>query len=642
MSILDYLAWTAQAVRVNLESALIKQTRAPASDQVSPFQSGVGTREHITAFYQARIEQLVQSRDRIALTRARYARYVLSLGFVLAILLLLSLGMRLLPTWTAALTVLPLVPAIISIQKENQCRRQAEETTRLLALYERRLARVKQEWMGKGDPGLDLREPDHLSARDLDLFGDGSMFELLCDVDTPAGRETLAKWLQHPASLTEAISRRDSIRSLRARTDMREGLALLRDGEASEYSWRILREWLVADPSELPRWALPGARLLPVALLLFCASWAAGLLHAPAALWLLAAAAAAEGTLAITLRGRVRSILDLMQLPAQKVESLRRLSAFVLGARLESARLAQVQTELKGSTERISTLFRLVRRLRYRDDPWTIWPFLLSMGSTRAALSIERWRQQHGRKLVEWMTLLGEFEALMAIATYAYENPDDAFPEFADNGPLLEARDMGHPLMDPQTCVRNDIALGREARFLLVTGSNMSGKSTLLRAVGLNATLAQMGAPVRAGWLRLSQMQVCASVRIEDSLLDGASHFYAEAQRIKVILDLAKSGQAVLFLIDELFAGTNSADRRVAAEAVVRSLAKHQTIGLATSHDLALSEIAEAKESGGKNVHFTDVPTADASLAFDYRIHPGKLARSNALKIVKLLGIMPE
>jgi DNA mismatch repair ATPase MutS len=166
----------------------------------------------------------------------------------------------------------------------------------------------------------------------------------------------------------------------------------------------------------------------------------------------------------------------------------------------------------------------------------------------------------------------------------------------------------------------------------------MSGKSTFLRAIGLNATLARMGAPVRVARLRLSPLEVAASIRVDDSLLSGRSHFYAEVGRLKAMFDRAASLPPVLFLIDELFAGTNSADRRIAAEAVIRLLVERGSIGLVTSHDLALTEIAEKPELKGTNVHFADLPTTE-SLSFDYHLRPGKVEHSNALKIIKMMGI---
>ena len=197
---------------------------------------------------------------------------------------------------------------------------------------------------------------------------------------------------------------------------------------------------------------------------------------------------------------------------------------------------------------------------------------------------------------------------------------------------------MGHPLIDARICVANDLTLGADRCWLLVTGSNMSGKSTLLRAAGLNATLASMGAPVRATRLRLSPLQVSASIRVEDSLLSGQSRFYAEVERLKATLDGAASGPPVLFLIDELFGGTNSAERRVAAEAVIRLLVERGAIGLVTSHDLALTEIADDHPLKGANVHFADLPKAEG-LSFDYHLRPGKVQNSNALEIIRMMGI---
>jgi hypothetical protein len=639
VGIFKYWLWTAGVIRDKLKFTFEGAVPHAASDEPAVTVASDGAREQVAAFYQERTEQIESERTEATRTHARYLRYATAWFAVLAVLFALSLGIHVLPMWSV---VFPLIPAAFFLEKARRNTGRNREVGNVLAMYQRRLSRVRHEWMGRGDQGLDLRVPEHLSAQDLDLFGDGSMFELLCDVDTPAGREILAKWLQFPGSATEVISRQDSVRWLRERTDLREKLAALREGEASEYSWSSLRDWLVADAVRLPRWAPTGRLLLSLAMVIVVALWWAGVLVASSAVWAAVAIAAAEIALALSFRRRVRSILAGLHLPVRKVESLRRLCALVQGEQFRSARLAELQIKLHGSVERIATLQRLVRLLSFRDNEWLVWPYFLLLGTTQVASRIEWWRQRHGLELVEWITVLGEFEALMAIAAYACENPEDPFPELAEDGPLFEATDMGHPLMDARTCVRNDVALGREPRFLLVTGSNMSGKSTLLRAVGLNATLAWMGAPVRASRLRLSEIQICVSIRIEDSLLHGASRFYAEVQRLKAMLEIAKSGAAVLFLIDELFGGTNSADRRVAAEAVIRSLAEHGAIGLVTSHDLALSEISEMRELRGENVHFTDLSTADGQMTFDYRIRRGKLERGNALKIIKLVGLLPE
>jgi hypothetical protein len=638
MAIIEYYMWVARAISGNLQNIILDAT--PSVFEAKPVVAADYTsQDQVVGLYQARVQELARFRAQATARRAKYLLVVLALSVAMAVLLVLSFVIAVLPFWLAAL---PLLPGIVSLERARRSQERARETNGLLSMYQRRLARTRHEWMGKGDPGIDLRMPDHLNARDIDLFGDGSMFELLCDVDTPAGRETLATWFQNPASRTEAISRQQSIQSLRDRTDLRERLALLREGEASEYSWNALREWLVADPVMLPRWTPSILPFLPLTMIIVAGCWWAGLLQGITVVWLIAALVVVEVAFVLLLRRRILSILFDLHLPARKVESLRRLCSFVRGEHWESPRLVDLQGKLLGSSERIAGLQRLVRLLSLRDSEFLVWPYLLLTATTQIASRIEWWRQRHGRELVEWITVLGEFEALMAIAAYAYENPDDPFPEFVEGNTLFEAKDLGHPLIDSRKCISNDLMLNRETCFLMVTGSNMSGKSTLLRAVGLNATLAWMGAPVRASQLRISPVQVCTSIRIDDSLLDGASRFYAEVQRLKVVLDLARSGAAVLFLIDELFAGTNSADRRVAAEAVIRALLDHQAIGLVTSHDLALSEIGEMQELKGANVHFSDSVTTDGPLKFDYRIHRGRLEHGNALKIIRLVGLVPE
>lgn len=592
-------------------------------------------RDQIAATYHATIDQNQRRRDHAITQRGRCYVYLVASLLALVASFFMSFGFLLLPPWTI---FLPMVGTLVSFEKARRHDGLARDCARLIDFYQHRLQRLQHEWMGKGDPGMDLQMADHLSARDLDLFGEGSLFELLCDVQTPAGRDALAQWLQTPAPQEAVISRQQAIRSLRDRTDLRERLALLRGDEASEYFWNRLRDWLVASPVRFPRWAPWAGLLFSLSMVsVGVCGWNA-VLEPHAALWVLAIIGAAQGALGLLLRSRVRFVLDAMHLPASKFESMRKMCLLVDGEAMEGPLLSLVQRRLRGSSKLLSQLQRLVFLRELRDNEFLFWPLLPHLWKTQWTMRIERWRQLYGRDLLQYLTALGEFETLMAIAAYAYENPADPYPELVGDGPLLEAIGMGHPLMDVRTCVPNSVTLGPETRFLLVTGSNMSGKSTLLRAVGLNATLAWMGAPLRAARLRLSPLQVCASIRVEDSLLNGRSHFYAEVERLKAMFDRAASSPPILFLIDELLGGTNSADRRVAAEAVIRLLIERQAIGLLTSHDLALTEICEKRELKGSNVHFADLPTAEG-LSFDYHLRPGKVQHSNALKIIKMMGI---
>jgi hypothetical protein len=255
------------------------------------------------------------------------------------------------------------------------------------------------------------------------------------------------------------------------------------------------------------------------------------------------------------------------------------------------------------------------------------------------AYAIEGWRARSGADVARWIEVIGELEALAALAGYAYERPEEPVPEIADDGPRVEATALGHPLIPRARCIRNDLALGGgELRLFVVSGSNMSGKSTMLRTLGINVVLALAGAPVRAARMIVSPLQVGATLRIQDSLAEGASRFYAEITRLKQLVDLSRAQPPLLFLLDEILAGTNSHDRRIGAEAVVRGLIDHGAIGLVTTHDLALAEVADALGPRARNVHFED-RMVDDKLQFDYRMRDGVVQHSNAIALMRAVGL---
>jgi DNA mismatch repair ATPase MutS len=283
-------------------------------------------------------------------------------------------------------------------------------------------------------------------------------------------------------------------------------------------------------------------------------------------------------------------------------------------------------------------LERLIHTLIERDKEqfYAISRWLLI--GTQLFLSIEKWKAEHGASLARWLSAWGEFEALMALAGYAYEHPQNSYPHFLGCGATLEGRGLAHPLLPVDVCIRNDVNLNHKARFYIISGSNMSGKSTLIRTVGLNAVLAYAGAPVCATDLRLSLFSIRASLAVVDSLLEGKSKFLAEMDRLRQALDATLETRPVLFLIDEILSGTNSRDRRIASEAIVRTFVERGAVGILSTHDLALTEIAKLEELGGANVH---MGSRDGSnpMDFDYVIKPGVTTESNALAIARLAGV---
>jgi DNA mismatch repair ATPase MutS len=255
------------------------------------------------------------------------------------------------------------------------------------------------------------------------------------------------------------------------------------------------------------------------------------------------------------------------------------------------------------------------------------------------AIAIDGWHAAYGPAVAEWLRAVGEVEALAALATFAYERPEDSFPELVDEGPLYEAAALGHPLIAATVGVRNDVHLGAGGPcVIIVSGSNMSGKSTLLRSVGVSVVLALAGAPVTVRHLRISALVLGATLHIEDSLQAGHSRFYAEILRIRAIAEAARGPVPLLFLLDEILHGTNSHDRRIGAEGIVRALVDLGAIGLVTTHDLALTELPTMLGAAAVNMHFED-RLEDGKMIFDYRMRPGVVEHSNALALMRAIGL---
>jgi hypothetical protein len=310
--------------------------------------------------------------------------------------------------------------------------------------------------------------------------------------------------------------------------------------------------------------------------------------------------------------------------------------------RLVALRQRLSTTGVPASRE-VQRLSRLVDLLTSRRNQFFAPIAFLVFWATQLAWAVDRWRLRVGSAVPGWVDALGELEALASLGGYAAEHPDDVFPQFLEGAPRLVAEGLAHPLLAPATAVGNDLALGGEAPSLwLVSGSNMSGKSTWLRAVGVNVVLAQAGAPVRAVHFTLTPRLPAGTLRVQDSLQAGRSRFFAEVTRLRLIVDAARrsrvGGPATLFLIDELLAGTNSHDRRLGAEGVLRGLLDLGAVGLATTHDLALTDLAAALAPRAANAHFAD-RFDGGGLEFDYRLRPGVVGTSNALALMRSVGL---
>ena len=575
------------------------------------------------------------------ITQAVYEKQHRSLGIgklALGGAILVVIGLALVAKLVSVLWVLaPLFAIVVLAIIHERVLKRRERCSRTVAYYERALARIDNRWMGTGETGERFQNASHPYSRDLDLFGVGSLFELLSTARTRVGQATLAKLLLAPASPDQVLARQAAVVQLRSRLDLREDLAILAEEVGSLEPAEVLAAWGEGEPLLASRFLRFGSAMLAGLWLASLAVWMVWGLGYPALV-----VSAINVSLNLAYRRRVREAVSAVESAARDLGLLASVLARLEAEQFRAPRLVELRVALQSQgwppSRWIARLNRLMEYLDSRRNMVVGFLDLFVFWTLQCAGAVEAWRGRTGPAVRRWLATVGEFEALSSLGGYAYEHPADVFPEFADTSPCFEAEGLAHPLLSDRDAVRNDLCFGGGLRALIISGPNMAGKSTLVRAVGINAVLAQCGAPVRARRLRLSPLAVGASICVLDSLQGGISRFYAEIRRLKQITDLTQGSLAVLFLFDEFLQGTNSHDRRLGAEAMVRSLVERGAIGLVTTHDLALAQIAEGLGPRAANAHFED-RLEDGKLIFDYRLQPGVVETSNALNLMRSIGL---
>ncbi len=571
------------------------------------------------------------------------------------------------PLWSLALPVAGFLALLVAHDRVSRRRARVE---RGLAHYLEGVARLEGDWAGKGigDSDYAVLEGEHPFAGDLDLFGEGSLFELLCRARTRGGEETLARWLSPGIAAGERVTlptadelqaRQRAVESLRGAVDLREAIAVSGGAGRVEVHPGALDAWgrgPVAFSPRQQRWLPILGVVLPVVAIAGVVVWAVGL--GP---WLMCAGLLAEGLTYRVTREATAQVAGPALRQGAELAIMVELLVLLEQGTFDDPTVCALQAEVGASEARtgaswaIAELRRLLGWYEAQHNGVFFPIALLLMWGPNFALAIERWRAIQGPRIGGWTEALGRFEALLSLANYAYENPGDPFPEIVEAGgeaggeasgeaggagQVLVGERLGHPLLPRASCVRNDIDLAAPTRAYVISGSNMSGKSTFLRTVGTNVVLGLAGAPVRADSLRMSPLRIGATLRIQDSLREGASRFWAELTRLRTVSELADAGPT-LFLLDEILHGTNSHDRQIGAEALLRSLLERGALGLMTTHDLALAKAAQALEPQAKNVHFQD-ELIDGELVFDYQMRSGVVNRSNALELMRSLGLLGE
>ncbi len=547
-------------------------------------------------------------------------------------------------TFGPAWLVIPLVAFFGLIVWHEQILRARTRAQTAADFYRRGIARLEDRWAGTGQSGDRFRDTNHIFADDVDLFGRGCLFELLSTARLPMGENLLAQWLRFPSPHATVLDRQKLVAGLRDRLDLRESIAVT--GEE-------LRARL--DPESLTSWS-EGARAMPsavwraVAVLLTLGAvgtfiyWLSTLRS-----WPFLVAIGVELLVYQWLHRRAMRFIKVINCNAEGILLFSEILASIERESFDSPHLQGLAAELKkGHQPASGAIRRLARTVFWVDSCEGLLARILdvpALYTIQVAFTADAWRHDFGAKIRRWIEIVAEMEALLSLASYSYEHPSDPFPQFVEgNGDavvdsaVFDGQELGHPLIAAAKCVRNSVSLDRKTRLLMVSGSNMSGKSTFLRTVGINAVLARAGAPVRAKSLRMSPLVLGTRIRSMDSLQEGRSNFYTEILRIRKVFELAEHPEPILYLFDELLEGTNSKDRRIGAEGLLRALISRNAIGIVSTHDLALTEITESLGAVIRNQHFQD-SVVDGEMRFDYKLRDGVVAKSNALELMRLIGL---
>lgn len=586
--------------------------------------------------YQAKLQQRQAELSKVTLTSGRIANARLIIFIIAIILAWLSLFENHLSLlWALAVFAV----FILAVQFHSRIIKQQKRAQRAIQLYSQRLDHIAGQWSGKGNPGNRYSDADHPYLSDLDIFGEGSLFEFLCGARTRMGEDMLAAWLSCSADLQTIERRQQALAELRDQLAFREEIFLLDTLANNELDQTGLRRW-IEQAQPIPRWQRVLAAILGVAALASIVAWSLG--YGYLALLLIIALEVPLYTLSYR---NIRQIASGAEQVSTTLATLVQVLELIEQKQFETPLLQALQANLQSGGHapswQINRLHSLINQLSQSMLNQLVMPVAFLFGiPIHLAHRIEQWHQRIGPHISQWLDSVGQIEALNSLAMYAFEHPNNPFPEMLTEteAPCFNAVALGHPLIPALRRIDNDIRIDSEQRLIMVSGSNMSGKSTLLRAIGVNVVLACCGAPVQAKSLKTSCFLIGSAMRASDSLTQGSSFFYAVISRIKRVVELAGRTPPLLFLLDEILQGTNSHDRLIGAKGIIHYLIDRNAVGLVTTHDLALTKIVDALAGRAINIHFKD-HIEDGRICFDYKICPGVIQKSNGLELMRMVGL---
>lgn len=546
-------------------------------------------------------------------------------------------------SWTTigGIALLTLLPFLLFIKRHNRLFHRKDYLEKKIEINEQELAALDYD-TSVFDDGKEFTDAAHLYTFDLDVFGPHSLFQYINRTCTQPGKQRLAAWLgKHLERKEDIIRRQEAVSELAPELKFRQRfriLGLLHKGKAADET--ELRQWAESPSIFRTRKLL---RLLPplvtgcnaVCLMLVIA----GIL--PASLYGILWTCFVVAGFAFT--GRITKMQALYGKKLQILSTYASLLRLMERQPAQSTLLKEIKEQIGGEKRKashsIGELNKLMDELDQRNN---VFMYVILNGcffwELRQIMRIEAWKEQYAADLPQWLDAIGRTDALCSLATFAYNHPDYIYPTISPTPFCLCAKELGHPLMHRDRCVRNDINATKRPFFIIITGANMAGKSTYLRTVGINYLLACIGAPVCARQMELSPARLITSLRTSDSLNDNESYFFAELKRLKLIIDKLQAGEELFIILDEILKGTNSMDKQKGSFALIKQFVTLQANGIIATHDLLLGKLIDLFPEHIRNYCF-EADITDNELTFSYRLRPGVAQNMNACFLMKKMGI---
>lgn len=580
---------------------------------------------------QTELYQLIRKRKKLA-----WLRFAAIAGIIASWYFLNNLGLLfvLLP----GILLLTLFTRLLFADLKNKSA--IEHHEHLIAINEDEIKALGHNYYSFPD-GKEFITKTHLYADDLDIFGHASLYQYINRTQSEIGNGTLADWLLNPTAAETIIERQASVKELAKHPEWRQQLQALGAAKKILNETQVrLQNWFDEENRFINNKLWLWLRFLfPVALLTIIVLNIFGVVDNYTRNYCLLAST----LLAFYISKKVTPLHQQVSKITDELDVMKDSLQLIENKKFESGYLQKLQAQFKHqSGSAPSKLYHLKQILERLDMRFNIVVFIpldiLFQWDLQQVIALEKWKKKNHKNVMAWFTALGEFEAINSLSTLAFNHPEWCFPELKEKYFFIEGKAIGHPLIKPDKCVHNPLKIEHTGELMLVTGSNMAGKSTYLRSIGINTVLAMAGSPVCAGYFCLSPVQLISSMRIADNLEESTSTFYAELKKLKTVIDKVNNNENIFILLDEILRGTNSLDRHIGSAALIKQLIKHKAAVIIATHDVELAKLAESYPDNILNYHF-DVKVEKDELFFDYRLKEGICTSLNASILMKKIGI---